>query len=279
MDDLARRAEEVLALAAIFSEEAVDTSPDASRCTITLGGGVTLDVHMPPDYPSVSPPQAVLCAPGLEEKQVESELLSLYRGEEVLLQWVEHVRDALQACENASEELSSDLAGESGDATRDTQMDVLPMDDAHAVQIHHGEPFHPPKSGAGETFQAHGAAVRCGAEVEWFVRTLRAEKRVANATHNMLAYRFWDEERSVQVADHDDDGEATAGQKLAGLLELMGVNGVVVMVSRWFGGTLLGPARFKYIANTARVLLEEAGLAGERTRTSAKPVKRKESRK
>lgn len=53
--------------------------------------------------------------------------------------------------------------------------------------------------------------------------------------------------------------ESMAGQKLASLLELMGTNDVLVVVSRWFGGTLLGPVRFKYIANVARELLEACG--------------------
>ena len=62
------------------------------------------------------------------------------------------------------------------------------------------------------------------------------------------------------ASDHnDDDGETTAGAKLAALLELTGAQNVLVVVSRWFGGVLLGPARFKYIANTARALLDETG--------------------
>jgi putative IMPACT (imprinted ancient) family translation regulator len=36
----------------------------------------------------------------------------------------------------------------------------------------------------------------------------------------------------------------------------MGVDGVAVIVSRWFGGILLGPDRFKLICNCARALLE-----------------------
>jgi len=35
-------------------------------------------------------------------------------------------------------------------------------------------------------------------------------------------------------------------------------------VSRWFGGVHLGPARFKYIANTARELLDACGHGAER---------------
>ena len=45
------------------------------------------------------------------------------------------------------------------------------------------------------------------------------------------------------------------------LLENMKASNVIVVVSRWFGGQLLGPARFKHIANTARQLLDECGLA------------------
>lgn len=35
---------------------------------------------------------------------------------------------------------------------------------------------------------------------------------------------------------------------------------MVVVVSRWFGGVLMGPGRFTAINNTARVLLEQMGL-------------------
>ena len=34
---------------------------------------------------------------------------------------------------------------------------------------------------------------------------------------------------------------------------------MVVVVSRWFGGTLLGPSRFTHINNAARQLLDECG--------------------
>ena len=51
------------------------------------------------------------------------------------------------------------------------------------------------------------------------------------------------------------------------LLQMLHLNGigcaflqdVVVVVSRWFGGVLLGPQRFSIINNTARLLLEACG--------------------
>jgi putative IMPACT (imprinted ancient) family translation regulator len=39
----------------------------------------------------------------------------------------------------------------------------------------------------------------------------------------------------------------------------MQVRDVVVVVSRWYGGTLLGPMRFTLINNAARILLEDCG--------------------
>ena len=40
--------------------------------------------------------------------------------------------------------------------------------------------------------------------------------------------------------DCDDDGETAAGSRLAEILRIMGVTGVAVIVSRWYGGTKLG---------------------------------------
>ena len=57
-------------------------------------------------------------------------------------------------------------------------------------------------------------------------------------------------------ADNDDDGEDAAGGRLAELLQVMGAEDVLVVVSRFFGGILLGPSRFKFINNSARSLLE-----------------------
>jgi Uncharacterized protein family UPF0029 len=56
--------------------------------------------------------------------------------------------------------------------------------------------------------------------------------------------------------DNDDDGEDAAGGRLAMLLDVRSEDGVIVVVSRWYGGVKLGPRRFAIIANVARVLLD-----------------------
>ncbi len=62
--------------------------------------------------------------------------------------------------------------------------------------------------------------------------------------------------------DNYDDGEYAAGIKLAYLLELRKENGVLVVVTRWYGGIPLGPKRFHHIVNCARELLEYAHRQG-----------------
>ncbi len=59
--------------------------------------------------------------------------------------------------------------------------------------------------------------------------------------------------------DFDDDGEAAAGSRLLKLLQIVSASNVVVVVSRWYGGILLGPSRFQIITNAARSLLDECG--------------------
>jgi hypothetical protein len=44
---------------------------------------------------------------------------------------------------------------------------------------------------------------------------------------------------------------------------LMDANNIIVVVSRWFGGVLLGADRFKFICNSARFLLEAHGYGAK----------------
>mmetsp|Transcript_14200 Transcript_14200/g.42520 ORF Transcript_14200/g.42520 Transcript_14200/m.42520 type:complete len:99 (+) Transcript_14200:703-999(+) len=84
--------------------------------------------------------------------------------------------------------------------------------------------------------------------------------KIARATHNIAAWRLFDEHRDVVIHDNDDDGETAAGGRMAELLALTGASNVVVVVSRWYGGIHLGPDRFKHINNAARAILEHMGI-------------------
>ncbi|CAA7262474.1 unnamed protein product [Cyclocybe aegerita] len=58
-----------------------------------------------------------------------------------------------------------------------------------------------------------------------------------------------------------DDGESWAGGKVLKVMQNMAVIDAVVIVSRWYGGTMLGPARFAHIETCA----EEVCKAFKRT--------------
>lgn len=110
------------------------------------------------------------------------------------------------------------------------------------------------------TFQAHVAAVRSAADVRAALDAVFMHPRAARATHNMYAYRFNLDGGGV-AADNDDDGEDSAGRRLAELLANVRAHNVLVVVSRSFGGVLLGPSRFAVINNAARELLVQGGFA------------------
>lgn len=123
-------------------------------------------------------------------------------------------------------------------------------------EIFHGEPLVDRKS----IFQAHLAVVHSPAEAELVLRALKRDRKIARATHNIVAYRIVHPATGGLSQDNDDDGETAAGGRLAHLLSVMEVENLVVIVSRWYGGVHLGSDRFKHINNVARLLIEESGL-------------------
>lgn len=124
------------------------------------------------------------------------------------------------------------------------------------LQIIHGEPFTDRKS----TFQAHLAHVVTQDQVRQVLEELKQNRKINNATHNVMAYRIFIDDRNSYLHDCDDDGEAMAGSRLLHLLQILNVKNIVVIVTRWYGGILLGPDRFKHYNNSAREIMKVAGL-------------------
>ena len=110
-------------------------------------------------------------------------------------------------------------------------------------------------------FQAHVCVgVKDVSEVAIVMDILNESRRVRAATHNILAYRVSRNDASKTFyQDHDDDGETAAGGRLLRLLVLADARDVVVVVSRWYGGIHLGPARFHVINACAKDALVALG--------------------
>lgn len=188
-DDAERRAAECLALSSIYENM---ESEDDNCWRLPLDAGAVLEVHVPVDYPSTSPPTPVLQAPFITDSQREelvSEMLAQYDGAEVVFTWCEFLRERLlclaadslslaAAVEAQAAEVDLDLhhsdtlnavgasgAAVGGDADmgwtftpatnkygqRVRHFDASAEDGCHEVEIASGPPFHPPKSGPGES--------------------------------------------------------------------------------------------------------------------------------
>lgn len=95
-------------------------------------------------------------------------------------------------------------------------------------------------------------------DVQEVMQCLLQHSKIQHATHNIMAYRLYTEKNGITMLlqDCDDDGEAAAGKRLLHLLQVMDVRGLVVVVSRWYGGIHLGPARFQCINNAGRTAIE-----------------------
>lgn len=104
-------------------------------------------------------------------------------------------------------------------------------------------------------FVAHMAPVRSDRHVQLVLSFLRSQKNIAAAHHPAIyAYRYTDESGIMQ-RNNDDDGEDGAAGRIAFILEQLNVDGYIVVVTRWFGGILLGPIRFKHIMEVTKNIL------------------------
>ena len=107
------------------------------------------------------------------------------------------------------------------------------------------------------TFQAHAIKIKAKKDAEFYKKCLLNQKKIKKATHNITIYRLINKETKQITEDYNDDGEDGAGYRLLGIIQKMKLVNLFVMVSRWYGGTLLHQDRFKRINDSAKNLLNE----------------------
>ena len=109
-------------------------------------------------------------------------------------------------------------------------------------------------------FIGHACKITSPSDVLKVVDYLLSDRKIAKATHPaMLAYRVRGPGHVIHQ-DNDDDGESAAGSRLAHLLQILELDDVLVVVSRWYGGIHLGSDRFKHINQAARDALVAGGF-------------------
>ncbi len=104
-----------------------------------------------------------------------------------------------------------------------------------------------------------GHAIRTDDEqtAQAFIKELK--KQYQDATHNVYAYLM----RGETVARYSDDGEpqGTAGMPVLDVIRKSGVRNACVVVTRYFGGILLGAGGLvRAYSHTAALALEAAGI-------------------
>lgn len=104
-----------------------------------------------------------------------------------------------------------------------------------------------------------GHAIRTDSEEEAQAYIKKIKKQYADATHNVSAYSI----NGGIVARYSDDGEpqGTSGMPTLDAIRKSGVDNACVVVTRYFGGTLLGAGGLvRAYSHTASLALEAAGI-------------------
>ena len=106
-------------------------------------------------------------------------------------------------------------------------------------------------------FIGYAKPIKNADEAMEFVK--QKKKEHADATHNVFAYIL----EGGRVAKYSDDGEpqGTAGMPVLDTIKKSGVDGVCVVVTRYFGGILLGAGGLvRAYAHGAKIALEAANI-------------------
>lgn len=142
------------------------------------------------------------------------------------------------------------IDGKVQETKKDKVMDINVNTTEKAVslqpKIHHS----PPTTHNGSTFQGHSLKITSQDDIIPALHAIYSDARVARATHNIYAYRL--KSGNGYLEHFSDDGEWGAGTRLLNMLREKDISDKLVCVTRWYGGTHLGKARFDYILNAAR---------------------------
>ncbi|KDR84138.1 hypothetical protein GALMADRAFT_236812 [Galerina marginata CBS 339.88] len=240
-------------------------------------------VSLPETYPKSSPPQLQLLSKYIGSFGADSNLFGSILRTYISVSGVEWSEDTVCVFDGLQnvfdrcvkwyeDKLSAEKVGElvrddakdlppseTPDAPADDQIpginDTVPAALPIGVHIYVAESITDRKS----VFVGRACRIHHPSEVPLILSHLMSDRRIARAAHPIInAWRC--QVDSVVHQDNDDDGETAAGGRLAHLLQILEVNNVLVVVTRYFGGIHLGPDRFKHINQAARNALDQGGF-------------------
>ncbi|KAF5393011.1 hypothetical protein D9757_001126 [Collybiopsis confluens] len=295
----------LIVLKSIYGDDALHLSKSTSDKTIRFEATIDFPspyedikirvlISLPPTYPAESPPQLQLLsryigafgvdynlfgsilrtyisANGVEWTQ---DAVCVFDGLQNVLdhcvRWYEDHLSAQKADELLRDEASEIRNGQQPPLDNGAPTPIQPPLLPEGVQIFEAEPILDRKS----AFVGRACAITDPSQAS------KTDRHISRAAHPIInAWRC--QVGKILHQDNDDDGETAAGGRLAHLLQILEINNVLVIVTRYFGGIHLGPDRFKHINQAARNALEIGGFlddqgdAGRRSLNARGPGRRK----
>ena len=105
-------------------------------------------------------------------------------------------------------------------------------------------------SDRGSKYAVSGCKVTDRAAIDAALKELKRDKKYAKATHNTWGVLI------DGVPLKSDDGESGAGMVILRMLERVGRQNELIIVTRWYGGKHLGGDRFRHVQDATRMYLE-----------------------
>ncbi|KAH8904260.1 hypothetical protein BR93DRAFT_946627 [Coniochaeta sp. PMI_546] len=114
-----------------------------------------------------------------------------------------------------------------------------------------------PLSLKSSTFVARATAITSPSQRQALLTSLMTSiPHLKTATHNAWAYRTTSNTGYVSEQS-DDDGETGAGALLLRVMRDLGATDTLVVMTRWYGGIMLGPDRWRLMRNVVTAALTE----------------------
>lgn len=116
----------------------------------------------------------------------------------------------------------------------------------------------------GSTFVAHAASLTSASARAELMKSLMAEKpHLETASHNAWAVRTSYGNSPLKQEASFDDGESGCGNFILEILRELGISNAFVVLTRWYGGVMLGQDRWRLM----RECINDALSAQKRTST------------
>lgn len=254
--------EEIEAIDAIYPENVLEkTSNDTIiHMTVPQHEHIAIQISLPNDYPTRISPNVLEVT---LDKNCNKDL-ALY-DTKYLRNLFQEVMDSVYHPDSVCifdflTELDGILYEEEGDSAN--QVDETPVEQLIPTDPFEGWVASDPITDRGSTFIAFATHTTSEEEAFAKLEQIKTDNKMRKAAHIMSAWRIKDSSASVPIVyqDCDDDGESAAGSRMLHLITIMDVWNCMVIVARWFGGTHIGPDRFKHINSTAREAVIKAGF-------------------